>query len=67
MTAGVDPALERRRPFMDERRARSLLMAERERLRAALQSPEMTTVAGATFTDSMSDLAEVDQHPAVAQ
>lgn len=49
---------------MDTERARKLLMAEKGRLEAALQSPEMASVADSSLTDSMSELADVDQHPA---
>jgi RNA polymerase-binding transcription factor DksA len=49
---------------MDAERARKLLLAEKERLEAALQSPEMASVADSPLTDSTSELADVDQHPA---
>jgi RNA polymerase-binding transcription factor DksA len=49
---------------VDTKRARKLLEDERERLEAALASPEMTTVADSPLSDSASELADVDQHPA---
>ena len=49
---------------MDTDRARKLLLAEKERLEVALQSPDMASVADSPLTDSTSELTDVDQHPA---
>lgn len=48
---------------MDNKRARKLLEDERDRLQAALASPEMA-VADSPLSDSVSELSDVDQHPA---
>ena len=49
---------------MDTKRARRILLAERERLLAALQSDELAGLTEAAQKDGSSELAEVDQHPA---
>ena len=51
---------------MDNKRARRILLAERERLLAALQSDELAGLTEAAQKDASSDLAEADQHPADA-
>jgi RNA polymerase-binding transcription factor DksA len=48
---------------VDNKRARKLLEVERDRLQAALASPEMA-VADSPLSDSVSELSDVDQHPA---
>lgn len=49
---------------MDTKRARRILLAERERLMAALQSEELAGLSEVAQKDALSELAEVDHHPA---
>src|SRR5687767_13413380 len=49
---------------MDERKARKLLKAERERLESLLGTTELDSIDDASQRDALGELSTMDQHPA---